>query len=76
VVEPPGVVTVTLTCPGELAAGAVMLMVVPVLAMMVDALMPKVTEALDKFVPVILTLLPAVNGPEPGEMLMMVGAAT
>jgi len=72
VAEPPAVVTVTVTGPAE-PAGAVMLIAVPVLAMMVDALMPKVTEALDKFVPVIFTQLPPAVGPDIGNIEAIVG---
>ena len=44
---------------------------------MVAELLPNVTEvALARFVPVMLTLAPAVVGPATGEMLLIVGAAT
>ena len=73
---PPGVVTVTVTGPEP--AGAVMLIVVAVLASMVAGLpMPNVTEvAPARFEPLILTSVPAVVGPVAGEMLLVVGAAT
>ena len=74
--EPPGVVTVTVTAPAE-PAGAVVLIVVAAFASMVAELLPNVTEvALARFVPVMLTLAPAVVGPATGEMLLIVGAAT
>ena len=75
--EPPGVVTVTVTAPAD-PAGAVVLMVVSALASMVAGLpVPNVTTfARARFVPVILTLAPAVVGPAIGEMLLIVGAAT
>ena len=74
--EPPGVVTVTVTAPAD-PAGAVVLIVVAAFASMVAELLPNVTEvALARFVPVMLTLAPAVVGPATGEMLLIVGAAT
>ena len=75
--EPPGVVTVTVTAPAD-PAGAVVLIVVAAFASMVAGLpVPNVTEvALARFVPVMLTLAPAVVGPATGEMLLIVGAAT
>ena len=74
--EPPAVVTVTVTAPAE-PAGAVVLIVVAAFASMVAELLPNVTEvALARFVPVMLTLAPAVVGPATGEMLLIVGAAT
>ena len=74
--EPPAVVTVTVTAPAD-PAGAVVLMVVAAFASMVAELLPNVTEvALARFVPVMLTLAPAVVGPAIGEMLLIVGAAT
>ena len=74
--EPPAVVTVTVTAPAE-PAGAVVLIVVAAFASMVAELLPNVTEvALARFVPVMLTLAPAVVGPAIGEMLLIVGAAT
>ena len=74
--EPPAVVTVTVTAPAD-PAGAVVLMVVATFASMVAELLPNVTEvALARFVPVMLTLAPAVVGPATGEMLLIVGAAT
>ena len=74
--EPPAVVTVTVTAPAD-PAGAVVLMVVAAFASMVAELLPNVTEvALARFVPVMLTLAPAVVGPATGEMLLIVGAAT
>ena len=75
--EPPAVVTVTVTAPAD-PAGAVVLMVVAAFALMVAGLpVPNVTEvALARFVPVMLTLAPAVVGPAAGEMLLIVGAAT
>ena len=74
--EPPGVVTVTVTAPAD-PAGAVVLMVVAALASMVAELLPNVTEvALARFVPVMLTLAPAVVGPATGEIPVIVGAAT
>lgn len=75
VAVPPGVVTVTVTGPAE-PAGAVILIVVAVFVMPVAALLPKVTEvAPARFVPVMLTNVPAANGPEPGEMRVIVGVA-
>ena len=74
--EPPAVVTVTVTAPAD-PAGAVVLMVVAAFASMDAELLPNVTEvALARFVPVMLTLAPAVVGPATGEMLLIVGAAT
>ena len=74
--EPPGVVTVTVTAPTE-PAGAVVLIVVAAFVSMVAELLPNVTAlARARFVPVILTLAPAVVGPATGEMLLIVGAAT
>ena len=74
--EPPAVVTVTVTAPAD-PAGAVVLIVVAAFASMVAELLPNVTEvALARFVPVMLTLAPAVVGPATGEMLLIVGAAT
>ena len=73
---PPGVVTVTVTVPAE-PAGAVVLIVASAFVSMVAALLPNVTAvARARFVPVMLTLLPMVNGPAAGEMLLIVGAAT
>ena len=74
--EPPGVVTVTVTAPAD-PAGAVVLMVVAAFVSMVAELLPNVTTfARARFVPVMLTLAPAVVGPAIGEMLLIVGAAT
>ena len=75
--EPPGVVTVTVTAPAD-PAGAVVLMVVAALASMVAGLpVPNVTTfARARFVPVMLTLAPAVVGPATGEIPVIVGAAT
>ena len=76
VAVPPGVVTVTVTAPTE-PAGAVVLMVVAAFASMVAELLPNVTEvAPARFVPVMLTFVPAVDGPDTGEMLLIVGAGT
>jgi hypothetical protein len=77
VAVPPGVVTVTVTVPAE-PAGAVIFIVVAVFALMVAGLpVPKVTEvAPERFVPVMLTNVPAVNGPDDGEMRVTVGGAT
>ncbi len=72
---PPIIVTVTVTGPAE-PAGAVILIVVAVLAVMIAALLPKVTEAPFKFNPVIFTNLPEVVGPDAGEMPVIIGAAT
>ena len=74
--EPPTVVTVTVTAPTE-PAGAVVLIVVAAFASMDAELLPNVTEvALARFVPVMLTLAPAVVGPATGEIPVIVGAAT
>ena len=74
--EPPAVVTVTVTAPTE-PAGAVVLIVVAAFASMDAELLPNVTEvALARFVPVMLTLAPAVVGPATGEIPVIVGAAT
>jgi hypothetical protein len=73
VAVPPEVVTETVTVPAE-PAGAVILIVVAVLALMVAGLLPKVTLAPARFVPVIFTSVPLVIGPLTGEMLVMVGA--
>ena len=64
----------TVTVPAE-PAGAVILIVVAVFALMVAGLpVPKVTEvAPARFVPVMLTNAPAVNGPEDGEIPVTVG---
>ena len=75
-VEPPGVVTVTVTAPTE-PAGAVVLIVVAAFVSMVAELLPNVTAlARARFVPVMLTLAPAVVGPATGEIPVIVGAAT
>ena len=74
--EPPAVVTVTVTAPAD-PAGAVVLIVVAAFTSMVAELLPNVTEvALARFVPVMLTLAPAVVGPATGEIPVIVGAAT
>ena len=73
VAVPPGVVTVTVTAPTE-PAGAVILIVVAVLVLIVAAVLPNVTDvASARFVPVMLTKVPAAKGPEPGEMTVIVG---
>ena len=73
---PLGVVTVTVTSPAE-PEGAVMLIVVAVSALMVARLGPKDTEvAPTRFVPVILTNVPAVVGPDDGEMRVIIGGVT
>ena len=64
----------TVTGPAE-PAGAVKLSVVAVFVLMVAAALPNVTEvAPNRFVPVMLTSVPAASGPESGEMTVMVGA--
>ena len=74
--EPPGVVTVTVTAPAD-PAGAVVLIVVAAFVSMVAELLPNVTAlARARFVPVMLTLAPAVVGPATGEIPVIVGAAT
>jgi len=75
VAVPAGVVTVTVTGPAPAeAAGAVILIVVAVFVLMVAAALPNVTEvAPARFVPVMLTSVPAANGLEAGEMTVMVG---
>jgi len=78
VAVPLGVVTVTVTGPAPAeAAGAVILIVVAVFVLMVAAALPNVTEiAPARFVPVMLTNVPAANGPESGETTVIVGAVT
>src|SRR5450830_673706 len=73
---PPGVVILTSTVP--VPAGAVAVICVALTTVMpVAAVAPKVTAVVPvKFVPLIVTLVPPVAGPEVGEMLVTVGAAT
>jgi len=75
VAVPRGVVTVTVTGPAPAeAAGAVILIVAAVFVVMVAAALPNVTEvAPARFVPVMLTNVPAASGPESGEMTVIVG---
>ena len=73
---PPGVVMRTSTVP--LPAGAVAVICVALLTVKpVAAVAPKVTAtAPEKLVPVMMTVVPPVAGPEVGEMLVTTGAAT
>ena len=73
---PPGVVILTSTVP--VPAGAVAVICVALRTVMpVAAVAPKVTAVVPvKFVPEMVTLVPPVVGPEVGEILVTVGAAT
>ena len=73
---PPTVVTITSTAdPVAVPAGADILIVVGLVLIPVAAMPPKVTVASARFVPVMLTNVPAVVGPAVGEMTVIVGAA-
>jgi hypothetical protein len=69
------------TVTGFEPAGADILIVVAVLALMVAAVPPKVTPfappefAPTRFVPVMFTSVPPPNNPDNGEMLLIVGIA-
>ena len=71
----------TVTVTGFEPAGADILIVVAVLALMVAAMPPKVTPfdppefAPTRFVPVMFTSPPPPNNPDNGEMLLIVGIA-
>ena len=73
---PPPVVTRTSTVP--VPAGAVAVICVALLNVkLLAAVPPKLTAVTPpKFVPLMVTLLPPVAGPDVGEMLVTVGAAT
>ena len=74
---PPTVVTITSTAdPVAVPAGADILIVVGLVVIPVAATPPKVTVAPVRFVPVMLTNVPADSGPAVGEMTVTVGAAT
>ena len=73
VAVPPGVVTATLTAPAG-PAGVVTVNDVAEFDVIVPAVPPKVTDvAPDKFVPVIVTLVPPEVGPDEGETDVMAG---
>jgi hypothetical protein len=72
---PSGLVTVTLTAPAAWAGVVAVIVVLLTTLTLVAALPPKLTVALAaKFVPVIVTAVPPVAGPEVGDTLLMVGA--
>ena len=75
VAEPPTVVTTTSTAPAAWA-GADILIVVELVVIPVAATPPNVTVAPARFVPVMLTNVPAVVGPDTGEITVIVGADT
>ena len=71
--DPPGVVTVRATAP--VPGGDVTVIEPVVFAVMAAEVVPKVTEAAaDKFVPVIVTLVPPAVGPLVGVNPVIVGA--
>jgi len=73
---PPGVVTVTLTVPA-VSAGLKAVMEVALLMMLVAAVVPNSTDVAPvKLVPVMVTLVPPAAGPDVGDTLVTVGAAT
>ena len=77
VAEPPIVVTTTSFAPAvPTGVAAVNDVPEPFTTTLVATAPPTVTEAPLKFVPVIVIAVPAVNGPDDGLTLAMVGAAT
>jgi len=77
VTAPPTVVTTTFCAPAvPTGVAAVNDVPDPFTTTLVAAAPPTVTEAPLKFVPVMVIAVPAVNGPEDGLTLAMVGAAT
>ena len=76
VVVPPGVVTVTVTRPADLA-GAVTVTLVEVLAVIVASVPPNVTDvAPARFVPVMVTDIPPLVGPDDGDTVLILGTGT
>ena len=77
VAVPPEVMTATFTIPADAFAGAVaMIWVSLMIETAVAAVPPNVTEVAPvKPVPVIVTRVPAANGPDAGAMLVNVGTA-
>jgi len=77
VTGPPTVVTTTSFAPAvPTGVAAVNDVPAPLTTTLVAAAPPTVTEAPLKFVPVMVIAVPAVNGPDDGLTLAIVGAAT
>ncbi len=71
---PPAVVTMTETLPAPAPAGTVTLSVPSSTTVGVAVLEPKLTElAVDRFMPVIVTVLPPASGPTVGEPETTIG---
>ena len=74
---PPGVVTMTLAVPAVPAGATAVIVVEFTTTTLVAAAPPMVTPVAPvRFVPVMVTLVPAANGPLVGLMAVTVGAAT
>jgi hypothetical protein len=74
---PPGVVTVTSTAPAEPAGEVAVIWVAELTVKVVALVLPSFTAvAPEKFVPVIVTVVPPAVGPLVGESEVTVGAAT
>ncbi len=74
---PPAVVTETVTAPAACAGAVAVICVALLTVKLVAGVLPKVTAVAPvRFVPVIVTLVPPVVGPDVGLMLVTVGAAT
>jgi hypothetical protein len=72
--NPPGLLTVTLTVPAEPAGVSAVIWVAPMKVTAVELAPPKLTVApLWKFVPLIVTAVPPDVDPVAGEMLATVG---
>ena len=77
VLLPPTVVTVTSTVPAEPAGAVAVTEVALFTVTLIAALVPKFTEVVPvRFVPVTVTEVPAVSGPDAGLIEVTVGAAT